>query len=96
MPVPKRKRSRQRRDKRFANKGVKVRSIATCNNCSTAISSHTACLSCGFYKGRKVLDTKTDRSVRRADNQKEKEVKQAAVRKKLEVTPIEEEPKKAE
>lgn len=97
MPVPKRKRSRSRRDKRFANKGVTVRSISTCTNCSTAVSSHTACLSCGFYKGRKVLETKSDRSVRRADNRKEKEVKQEAVRKKIEAqaAPIEE-PKKAE
>jgi large subunit ribosomal protein L32 len=93
MPVPKRKRSRQRRDKRFANKGVKVKAFATCNNCSEAVASHAACLSCGFYKGRKVLDTKSDRSVRRADMRTEKEVKQKALQKKLEVTPIEE-PKK--
>ncbi len=97
MPVPKRKRSRQRRDKRFANKGVKVRSISSCTNCSEAVSSHTACMSCGFYKGRKVLATKSDRSVRRADERKEKEGKQEALRQKLEAqaAPIEE-PKKAE
>ena len=95
MPVPKRKRSRQRRDKRFANKGVKVRSIATCNNCSEALSSHTACMSCGFYKGKKVLTTKADRSVKRADVRTEKEGKKEALRQKLEAAPIEE-PKKAE
>lgn len=97
MPVPKRKRSRQRRDKRFANKGVKVRSISSCTNCSEALSSHTACQACGFYKGKKVLVTKADRSVKRADGRKEKEGKKEALRQKLEAqaTPIEE-PKKAE
>lgn len=95
MPVPKRKRSRQRRDKRFANKGVKVRSFATCNNCSEAVSSHAACMSCGFYKGRKVFNTKTERSVKRADARTEKEGKQKALQQKLEAAPIEE-PKKAE
>lgn len=84
MPVPKRKRSRQRRDKRFANKGVEVRSFTACTNCSAALSLHTACMSCGFYKGRKVLATKADRSVKRADNRKVQEGKQEALRQKLE------------
>lgn len=97
MPVPKRKRSRQRRDKRFANKGVKVRSVSTCTNCPEPVSSHAACMACGFYKGKKVLNTKAERSVRRADVRKEKAGKQEALRQKLEAqaAPVEE-PKKAE
>ena len=65
MPVPKRKRSRARRDSRFANKGIKVKAIAGCLNCKVAIVPHTACQECGFYKGVKVLATKADRAVRR-------------------------------
>jgi large subunit ribosomal protein L32 len=65
MPVPKRKRSRARRDSRFANKGIKVKAIASCLNCKVAIVPHTACKDCGFYKGVKVLATKADRAVRR-------------------------------
>lgn len=65
MPVPKRKRSRARRDSRFANKGIKVKAIASCQNCKVAIVPHTACKDCGFYKGVKVLATKADRAVRR-------------------------------
>ena len=65
MPVPKRKRSRARRDSRFANKGIKVKAIAGCLNCKDPIVPHTACKNCGFYKGVKVLVTKTDRKVKR-------------------------------
>jgi len=65
MPVPKRKRSRARRDSRFANKGIKVKAIASCLNCKDPIVPHTACQKCGFYKGVKVLVTKADRKVKR-------------------------------
>ena len=74
MPVPKRKRSRARRDSRFANKGIKVRIIAACSQCKAAIPPHQVCKECGFYKGVKILKTKVDRVVERAD------VKQAKVK----------------
>jgi len=63
MPVPKRKRSRARRDSRFANKGMAVATITQCAQCSASIMPHQACKECGFYKGRKVLRTKTERLV---------------------------------
>lgn len=66
MPVPKRKRSRARRDSRFANKGIKIKSITACSNCKDAIAPHQACKACGYYKGEKVLRTKNDRLVGRA------------------------------
>jgi large subunit ribosomal protein L32 len=65
MPVPKRKRSRARRDSRFANKGIQVKIFSTCKNCQDPILPHQACLSCGFYKGVKVFTTKTERSLKR-------------------------------
>jgi large subunit ribosomal protein L32 len=65
MPVPKRKRSRARRDSRFANKGLKIKTITSCSNCNNPLMPHTACMNCGFYKGAKVLATKADRSAKR-------------------------------
>lgn len=65
MPVPKRKRSRARRDSRFANKGIKVKAIAGCANCKDPITPHAACQNCGFYKGVKVLVTKAERKAKR-------------------------------
>lgn len=65
MPVPKRKRSRSRRDKRFANKGIKVKSFTECNNCQEPLACHQVCAVCGFYKGVKIMVTKADRAVKR-------------------------------
>ena len=67
MPVPKRKRSKARRDKRFANKGIKVKAITGCPNCTAALVPHVACQKCGFYKGVKVLATKADRKLKRVE-----------------------------
>lgn len=78
MPVPKRKRSRSRRDKRFANKGLKYRALGTCANCNEPVQSHQVCKSCGHYKGRKVLTTKTDRAVKRAETKQAKTAHQKA------------------
>lgn len=78
MGVPKRKRSRQRRDKRFANKGLKVKTIVACSNCQTALTSHQACSHCGFYKGAKVLTTKTERMVKRGQARQVKAQRQEA------------------
>lgn len=72
MPVPKRKRSRPRRDKRFANKGMKVKAIAECQNCKTPLNTHVACTQCGYYKGVKVLTTKQDRLVKRVQARSKK------------------------
>lgn len=73
MPVPKRKRSRSRRDKRFANKGMKVKAITVCRNCQEPLTPHAACKNCGFYKGVKVMSTKMDRTIKRTAMRKSKE-----------------------
>jgi large subunit ribosomal protein L32 len=62
MPVPKRKRSRARRDKRFANKGIKPQSVALCANCNEAVMTHQACKACGHYKGHQTRKAKSARS----------------------------------
>lgn len=76
MPVPKRKRSKTRRDKRFANKGIKVKSFSGCSNCQEPIIPHVACKNCGYYKGAKVMRTKEDRGAVRAEERQAKEVRQ--------------------
>lgn len=67
MGVPKRKRSRQRRDKRFANKGLDINIVMGCQTCQAPLLPHRVCNSCGYYKGVKILRTKTDRVHARAD-----------------------------
>lgn len=78
MPVPKRKRSRARRDKRFANKGMKVKSMTECANCQAPLATHQACGVCGFYKGAKVMATKADRAVSRGEKRQARDQKKAA------------------
>lgn len=65
MPVPKRKRSKSRRDKRFANKGIKVKAVTTCKQCAAPLVPHVVCKGCGYYKGKKVIVTKVDRTQKR-------------------------------
>lgn len=66
MPTPKRKTSKSRRDMRSANKGIKPKSVSACQTCQAPIASHQVCKECGYYKGVKVLKTKTDRMYARA------------------------------
>ncbi len=80
MPVPKRKRSRARRDSRFANKGIKVKAIASCPQCKQAVMPHQVCMNCGHYKGRKVMVTKAERSAKRVET---KTAREAAVAKRM-------------
>lgn len=77
MPVPKRKRSRARRDKRFANKGMSVTTVTVCSHCSAALLSHQTCLGCGYYKGRKIVKTKVDRSLKRTEERQAREAHKA-------------------
>ena len=78
MPVPKRKRSRARRDSRFANKGVEVKSFGTCKNCQAASLPHQACKECGHYKGIKVLTTKVERTAKRLEANQAKQARSTA------------------
>ncbi len=75
MPVPKRKTSKRRRDQRSANKGLKPKSVAQCQTCQGPLSTHSACQGCGYYKGVKVLRTKTDRMYERGKAREAKESK---------------------
>ncbi len=67
MPVPKRKTSKSRRDKRQSTKFLRPQAITMCNNCGHPLLPHQACESCGFYKGIKVITTKRDRLVKRGE-----------------------------
>lgn len=71
MPVPKRKRSRARRDSRFANKGMVAQQFAECAECKTVVSGHQICRGCGFYNGKKVMTTKADRAAVRTSIRKQ-------------------------
>ena len=57
MALPKRKKSKSRRDKRRTHQKTDAPNLSTCPECGEAKLPHHACPSCGYYKGRKVADT---------------------------------------
>ena len=57
MPVPKRKTSKSKRDKRRTHQKLTAPNLATCPQCGEAVQPHHACPGCGTYKGRTVIDT---------------------------------------
>ena len=57
MALPKRKKSKSRRDKRRAHQKTDAPNLSTCPECGEAKLPHHACPSCGYYKGRKAVET---------------------------------------
>ena len=54
-PLPKRKHSKGRRDRRRAHDALTARNTMACSNCGQMRLPHTVCPNCGFYKGREVV-----------------------------------------
>jgi large subunit ribosomal protein L32 len=84
MAVPKRKVSRARRDKRSANKGLCANPVGACTNCSAPALPHYVCQSCGYFRGEKVLKTKTERT------QERQTIRQAVAARRAKAAPAEE------
>ena len=56
MAVPKRKTSKQRRDKRRASSYTLNKATVTeCPHCHEAKQPHRVCRSCGYYKNREAI-----------------------------------------
>jgi large subunit ribosomal protein L32 len=59
-PLPKRKLSSGRRDRRRSHDALKARNGIACPNCGEPRLPHRVCPKCGFYQGREVLTTDTE------------------------------------
>jgi len=57
MPVPKRKKSKSKRDKRRTHQKITGPNLTSCPQCGDARLPHHACPGCGTYKGRTVIET---------------------------------------
>jgi large subunit ribosomal protein L32 len=60
MAVPKRKKSKSKRDKRRTHQKVVAPALSTCPQCGEVTAPHHACPSCGTYKGRTVTETEEE------------------------------------
>jgi large subunit ribosomal protein L32 len=54
MPVPKRRTSSSKRDRRRSHDALSVPAMAKCGKCGARIRPHRVCSACGFYGERQV------------------------------------------
>jgi len=55
-PLPKRKLSKGRRDRRRSQDALIAVSLVQCSNCGEMRLQHTVCPNCGHYQGKEVMD----------------------------------------
>lgn len=56
MPHPKKKLTNAARNQRRSHHALKTINMAKCESCGKPIKPHHACLNCGMYKKREVID----------------------------------------
>ncbi len=56
MAHPKRKTSKQRRNKRRTHLKAVPATLATCSNCGATVKYHTVCPECGYYRGKQAIE----------------------------------------
>lgn len=57
-PLPKRKVSKTRRDKRRTHDALSLKHLVACSNCGEYHVAHHVCPKCGSYKGEQVIEMK--------------------------------------
>ena len=55
MPVPKRRTSKSKRNKRRSHDRLSMPALSVCPQCNEAKLPHQVCPHCGTYKGKEVL-----------------------------------------
>lgn len=58
MPNPKRRHSKQRRDKRRTHQKAIAPALTSCSNCGSPVLLHRVCPECGYYRGKKAMEVK--------------------------------------
>ncbi len=59
-PLPKRKVSRGRRDRRRAQDGITLKQIIVCEGCGEYHLAHRVCPNCGTYRGETVMEVNNE------------------------------------
>ena len=66
MALPKRRHSAQRGRKRRTHWKVKMAGLTPCPQCKQLKLAHRACVSCGYYDGRQVIEIKVKAKKKKA------------------------------
>lgn len=61
-PLPKRRISKGRKNRRRAHDAIGAPTLIDCPNCKARILPHRVCPTCGHYKGRQVLEVAAAKS----------------------------------
>lgn len=59
-PLPKRKVSSSRRNRRRAHDSLSLRHLVRCETCNEYKPAHHVCPNCGTYKGEEVIEVNED------------------------------------
>ncbi|MFO7740145.1 MAG: 50S ribosomal protein L32 [Desulfatiglandaceae bacterium] len=57
MAVPKRKKSKSKRNMRRSHDGIKIPNISSCPHCHEPVLPHHVCPECGMYRGNTITKT---------------------------------------
>ncbi len=61
-PLPKRKTSKGRRDRRRSHLALTAQNLTECPNCHNLYISHRVCPNCGYYNGEEVVAVKQEKA----------------------------------
>jgi large subunit ribosomal protein L32 len=59
LPLPPKKMSRSKRDKRRTHQKIAIPALAECPQCHSMKQPHNVCLKCGYYNGREIISSET-------------------------------------
>ena len=59
-PLPKRKISKGRRNRRRAHHALKTANLVQCTNCGHLRLPHRVCLHCGYYQGQEIIEVEEE------------------------------------
>ena len=57
MAVPKKKKSKSKRNMRRAHDSINMPGVSTCPHCHEPVLPHHVCPECGTYKGKTIVET---------------------------------------
>jgi len=75
VPVPKQRHTKSRRNKRRSHHALKKLNLIPCFKCGQPVLSHHACLNCGTYAGREVIDVLAELT-KKEKKRKQKELRE--------------------
>ncbi|MCJ7775806.1 MAG: 50S ribosomal protein L32 [Desulfobulbaceae bacterium] len=57
MAVPKKKKSKSKRNMRRAHDSINMPGVTTCPHCHEPVLPHHVCPECGTYRGKTIVET---------------------------------------